>query len=56
MWGVVGSVPCVQKVAGSNPTLATMQGPLEVLHLYLYVALWRVNSDSINDVVGSASE
>ena len=46
---VVGSVPCVQKVAGLNPTLAASQGPLASPSLVVaYVVLRQVNSDTVS--------
>jgi len=47
---LVGSVPCVRKVAGTITTEAAMYRDLgEVLHLLLPVALQRrVNSDTVS--------
>ena len=51
---VVDSMPCVLKVAGSNPTLAPLRILGQVLHLQLPVALRRDNSDT--ESFGNAAE
>src|SRR6218665_824646 len=44
--GRCGSVPCVRKVAVSDPTLVAISG--QVLHSQLPIALRRVNSDTVS--------
>ena len=54
---LVETAPLDRRVTGSNPALAAMLRPWEVLHLQFPVALRRVNSDTVSiAAVGNASE
>ena len=54
--GAWWSVPCVRRVAGSNPTLAATWVPWQILHSQLPVALQHVKSDSVSMLLSGVTQ